>query len=136
MRVASQPIGGPHWDPLTKHVLLVCDNQKESQVTELALISLGYTVQTTCDGVDPLVSLRHDGYSGVVVDLDTPGRGRTLVGEIHQQFSSLPMITLTGLPDTEEAVQYLKLGVAEYLVKPISLEVTKAILERRFGEGR
>ena len=135
-RIASQPIGGPHWDPLTKHVLLICGNRKASEVTELALISLGYTVQTTCDGGDPLAYLRHDKFSGVVFDLDTSNRGREIIAEIRQQYRSLPMVTLTEFPDTEEAVQCMKIGVNDYLVKPISLEAVKAVLGRWFGEGR
>lgn len=136
MRVASQPVGGPHWDPSKRHLLLVCDNQQATEQTELELLSMGYTVQTTCDGTDPLICLQQDIFSGVILDLDTPSRGRKILAEIRDLYRSLPVITLTGFPDTEEAVQCLKVGVADYLMKPIEWETVKTTLERWFGERR
>src|SRR5262249_27047409 len=135
MGVASQPFGDPHRDPLTKHVLLICDNREASEAIEMELISLGLTVQTTWNG-QALVWLRHDKFSGVVLDLDSPGRHRDLLNEICDMYPSLPIIIVTEFPDTDEAVYALKIGVVDYVVKPLTRERIKDTIDRCLGPGR
>ena len=55
-----------------------------------------------------------------------------------EQFPSLPLIVISGYPDINLAVDLMKKGVKDYLVKPVEKEklleaVKKAISERYSG---
>ena len=133
VRVASLPSEGPYWDPLKKRILLISDDPKTLETLELALISIGYTVQTTHHREEALAFLRRDTFRSVMLDMDTPSRGLDMLREIRNLDGSLRIIMLTGFPDVEEAAKCFKVGVVDYLVKPIPLEKLKGVLERWSG---
>jgi two-component system capsular synthesis sensor histidine kinase RcsC len=133
VRVASQPSGGPYWDPLKKHILLISDDRQTLEKLELALISLGCTVQTSRDGAGALEFLRRGTFTGVMLDIDTPSRGQDMLREIRNLDGALPIITLSGVADVEEAATCFKAGAQEYLVKPIVLDALKRAVGRWSG---
>ena len=68
-----------------------------------------------------------------MLDMDTPSRGLDMLREIRNLDGSLRIIMLTGSPDVEEATKCFKVGVVDYLVKPIALDKLKGVLERWSG---
>ena len=57
------------------------------------------------------------------------------VAYFRREYASIPVIVLTGYPDVNLAVDFMKEGVVDYLVKPVKKEklievVTKAARQR------
>ena len=72
---------------------------------------------------------------------DTPCNGRVLVVDDEpdirkvvkmtlQKWPRVPIIVLTGFPDTDRATSFLRGGVIDYLVKPVEGEKLKAAVAR------
>jgi two-component system OmpR family response regulator len=61
----------------------------------------------------------------VITDLRMPqGRGQDVVARLirHPHTRRIPIVVLTGMLDNELRYRMLNLGVAEYLIKPVSFE--------------
>jgi two-component system, NtrC family, response regulator AtoC len=74
----------------------------------------------------------------LLTDLQLPdGKGVDLVGDLESR-ESTEVVMITGHASVESAVEALRLGATDYLVKPVDVERLKAILRRvpRTGELR
>ena len=74
----------------------------------------------------------------LLTDLQLPdGKGVDLVGDLEQR-ESTEVVMITGHASVESAVEALRLGATDYMVKPVDVERLKAILRRvpRTGELR
>lgn len=56
--------------------------------------------------------------------------GIELVGHVRQEYPNTPVIIISGISDQEHARGLLKLGVFEYLLKPLRLEVVEDSVKR------
>jgi DNA-binding NtrC family response regulator len=70
-----------------------------------------------------------------ITDIKLPGMdGVQLISYIHQNFPDVPVIAITGYSDIQTAVNVLKLGASDFVVKPFDLgavqESTRAALEK------
>jgi two-component system chemotaxis response regulator CheY len=66
--------------------------------------------------------------------------GVEAIGYFRKEYPSVPIIVITGFPDTNLAVSLMKKGVKDYLVKPVEKEkllaaVKKAVSERALSGG-
>ena len=104
-------------------ILVVDDEPRVCDFLVRALSKRGFVCRTAGDAEAAIgeVSLRSP--SLVITDLVMPGRdGRWLLGEIKRRWPELPVIVLTGDGEARTAVQCLKEGADDYLVKPVNLE--------------
>jgi DNA-binding NtrC family response regulator len=69
--------------------------------------------------------------SVALVDLRLPGKGgMDLLRDLHQLCADLQVVVLTGHGGVAEAVQAMRLGAYDFLVKPTKLEVLEQTLRR------
>src|SRR5437763_9045410 len=62
------------------------------------------------------------GFDAVVLDLMLPGRpGLEILGRLHSEKPTLPVIVLTARSEVEDRVAGLDAGAVDYLIKPFSL---------------
>ena len=72
----------------------------------------------------------------ILCDVRMPNiNGVEAISYFRREYPSIPVIVLTGFPDVKLAVDFMKQGVVEYLVKPVEKTklvdvITKAISER------
>lgn len=128
-------------------VLVIDDEEEVRKVVRLHLTKHGFDIieaedgekgiQKATEGDNPLM------LDAIICDIRMPKiDGKEAIAYFRQQFPSVPVIVLTGFPDVQLAVELMKKGVVEYLVKPVSKEqlvaaVQKAIKERvRIPETR
>jgi len=105
-----------------KHrILVVEDEDKLRRVIELQLVSSGYEVDQAGTAEEALrLSDRAD---LVLTDLRLPGMdGLELLSVLHRQDSRIPVILMTAFGTVEKAVEAMKAGAADFLVKPFSLD--------------
>jgi DNA-binding NtrC family response regulator len=113
------------------HILMAVD-------TTLRMSGLNHVV-TCADSREALAILQNKGASVVLLDLNMPHlNGRALMPRILEAFPDLPIIIITGTIDVETAVQSMKSGAFDYIVKPVeeSRLVTAIHQALRFGELR
>ena len=116
-------------------VLLVDDDQYLCQLLSEYLTGEGFTVATAADGEQALLQLRDGGKTDVVVlDIMMPKISGLDVLKQLRQFSSLPVIMLTGRGDDIDRILGLEMGADDYLAKPcnpreLSARI-KAVLRR------
>jgi two-component system, NtrC family, response regulator AtoC len=120
------------------HLLLVDDDPEALEwLSELAK-SEGFSVSQADSLRAARIHLSRLQPDLLLTDLQLPdGKGMDLVGDLETR-ESTEVVLITGHASVESAVEALRLGATDYLVKPIDVERLKAILRRvpRTGELR
>jgi two-component system chemotaxis response regulator CheY len=107
-----------------KHKILVVEDEAEIRKTiRLQLEGTIYEVLEAEDGEQGIQILDNENILEVVVilcDVRMPKvNGVEAVAYFRENYPSIPIIVLTGYPDTQLAVDFMKVGVVEFLVKPV-----------------
>ena len=67
----------------------------------------------------------------MICDIRMPKiNGVEAIAYFQKEYPRVPLIVLTGFPDTEMAASFLRQGVVDYLVKPVEGEKLKATVAR------
>jgi len=104
-------------------VLLVDDEKDFTEMLSLRLEESGEKVSVACDGIECLNMLKKENIDVVVLDIKMPGMdGIEVLQEIKKKFPLVEVVMLTGHGSTETAVQGMKLGAFDYLLKPASYD--------------
>ncbi|MFZ1289112.1 MAG: sigma-54 dependent transcriptional regulator [Melioribacteraceae bacterium] len=112
-------------------VLLVDDDNLVVISLKKVLIKLGYDVDVCMDGgkVEESVKL----YSPDIVLLDiylTTHNGLEILKILQQKFFHIPVIMITAYADVKIAVEAMKLGAFDFLLKPIEIDQLAIVLEK------
>lgn len=101
-------------------ILVVDDNEDFRSMLLDFLQSLGCTARGTGDGEAALALLREVTFDLLFVDLRLPGMdGLDLIRQAKSLQSLAPIIVVTGYASKESAIEAVRLGVTDYLEKPI-----------------
>ena len=120
---------------LIPNVLVVDDDETiRSQLLRLYSHS-GYTVVPVSSAEDALTQLAEGNIDFVITDIKLPGlSGIDLITNMQENFPDVPVIAITGFKDIDTAVNVLKHGAADFVVKPFDLgavqESTRLALEK------
>ncbi len=101
--------------------ILVVDDEESLRLTmKLKLKAAGFDVDVAEDGEAALEKLKGQKFDAVLLDINMPRMsGIEALGIIRQQFPQTEAIMLTGFADFSTAIECLKNGARDYLVKPI-----------------
>lgn len=125
----------------TGHILIIDDEAPLRQTLARILQRAGYEVTTAESGETGLALVASTEFDMLYMDLRMPGMpGLDALKIIHASHPNLPVVLFTAQPDLESAVEALRLGATDYLLKPLQpqvlLERTQAILSQREKERR
>ena len=117
-------------------ILVAEDNKNLCRLIETALAEAGYDVAIALGGDAALHELRSRPFDLVVSDMRMPGASGAAVFQEARGLPNPPeVILMTAFGDTREAVQMMKDGAADYLLKDFDPEELVArvrqVLERR-----
>jgi len=97
----------------------------------LLLEGEGYRVKTVQNGNEAINAIRGENYDLVISDIRMPGmNGLQLLEEITRQPGGPEMIIMTAYGSIETAIQALKNGARDFLLKPFSNELLKMTVSR------
>ena len=114
-------------------MMLVDDEERFLETTKKLLSKRGYDVITATSGAEALENLTKQIIHVVVLDVKMPGMdGITTLKEIKKQFTLVEVIMLTGHATVESAVDGLKSGATDYLMKPAEIDDLIAKTEEAF----
>jgi DNA-binding response OmpR family regulator len=123
------------------HILIVDDEASLRQTLARILQRANYEVTTTASGGEALKLLSEHAFDLVYLDIRMPDvNGLEILKTIHAKYPELPVILFTAQPDLNSAVEALRSGAIDYLLKPLKpqtiIERTRSILANKQKERR
>lgn len=84
---------------------------------------MGHKADVCGDGAEALAKNENDPYDLIVTDMKLPGLdGLTLIGRLKSGQSETDVVVMTGYGTIENAVECMKAGAIEYLIKPFTVD--------------
>jgi len=104
-------------------IMLVDDEERFLSTTQKLLTKKGIDVVTATSGAAALDMLNHKHIHVVILDVKMPGMdGNETLKEIKSRFPLVEVIMLTGHASVESAIDGLKSGATDYLMKPTEID--------------
>lgn len=112
-------------------ILVVDDDASQRRLIEFWLQEEGFSVVTASDGKAGLHSFEQKSPCLVITDLRMPGMdGLDLLGRIKDINPDTPVILITAFGTVGNAVDAMKLGAADYILKPLNPDELKLCVRR------
>lgn len=116
-------------------MMLVDDEERFLFTTKKLLSREGYEVLTVASGAEALEKLRTHNIHVVILDVKMPGMdGIATLKHIKREFPLAEVIMLTGHATVESAVEGLKSGATDYLMKPTDVRELLEKAEEAFAK--
>ena len=116
-------------------VQIIDDDESIRHSLSLLVRSLGYQAQSWVDGDAFLNAAPSLGPSCILLDLSMPGRdGLEVQADLQKRCCNWPIIFLSGSADVPRAVEAVRRGALDFLVKPAPKEDLERVLESAFSE--
>jgi two-component system response regulator FlrC len=123
-----------------KPILVVDDDPQMRAALTKAVERLGHRAVLAENGQEALAKLSHESFAMAITDMMMPKMdGLAFLKEVRQRSANLPVLVITGFGTIENAVETMKEGATDYLLKPFSFDtLTKKInsIMERLGGGR
>jgi DNA-binding NtrC family response regulator len=122
-------------------VLVVDDEKDIRKVVRMSLEKQGYYVIEAEDGQQAITLLNQGEHPMVIdviiTDIRMPNiNGLEAIEYFQREYRSISLIVLTGFPDLDLAMQLMKRGVTDYLVKPVEREKLTTAVANALGQRR
>src|SRR5713226_4043714 len=118
----------PPSEPTT--ILVVDDEEGIRQALERFLTRLGYRVITAWDAAEALAQITPGAAQAMLCDIRMPNMsGVELVPKALAQDADLAIVMLTAIDEPRTAIECLKLGAFDYLIKPVDLDELEMSLQ-------
>jgi len=111
--------------------ILLVDDEEEFVATLAERLQLrGMNAQIATNGEDALQLIESDPPRIIILDVMMPGLGGLeVLKRIKAQHPDIHVIILTGHGSTKEGIEGMRLGAADYLMKPINIEELIKIMQ-------
>ena len=112
-------------------VLVTDDEPDVRKLVRMVLTKAGYDVVEAEDGAKA-IQILNTGENRlmldvIICDIRMPKvNGMEAIAYFRKEYPRVPLIVLTGFPDTDMATSLLRQGVTDYLVKPVEAEKLRA----------
>jgi two-component system response regulator HydG len=110
-------------------VLVVDDSLEMLELLQRQLKSMGMITFRASNVPDAIELLKHTAVDLLITDLQMPEiNGMQLVHYVKEHYPELPVLVVTGYPSISGAVEAVKSGVIDYLVKPFTqMELSQSV---------
>ena len=112
-------------------VLIVDDDKLSREFLAHATEALGFEAHAVPSGAAALQALSEDSFDLVLTDLRMPEMdGLSLVERIQAEHAGVPTVVVTAHGSIDDAVKALRLGAADFLMKPCSPDTLAMVIDR------
>ena len=121
----------------SQRILAVDDEPSMRRLLQISLRQAGYQPILAENGRQAMELLRERGADMVVSDLHMPGMGGLqLLQAMRDEGLDIPVIIITAQGEIKTAVEAMKLGASDYLLRPFDLETLEIAINRAFSVSR
>jgi two-component system response regulator AtoC len=118
-------------------VLVVDDEARMRRVLEIMLQKMGHETRAASNGREALALAQHESFDLVLTDLRMPEMdGVALLDALRAQSVEAPVILLTAYGTVESAVEAMKKGAYDYVLRPFDVEAVERIITRALTAER
>ena len=126
--------------PRPLRILVMEDDIDQAELVQRTLEDAGYDVEVTHDGESGLAKFQSHAYDVVIVDHQMPGKDSMEVLHTLVAWSDIaPMVMINGQGDETVALEAMKLGAGDYIVKDVAgnyLTLLPAVVEQLLEQQR
>lgn len=120
-----------------KTILAVDDEPSMRRLLEISLRQAGYQPVVAADGKEALQRIKNQTIDLVVSDLHMPSmNGLELLKNIRLENETLPFIMVTAQGEIKTAVEAMKLGASDYILRPFDLETLEIAIAKALSVKR
>ena len=126
----------------SKPIRILCleDDRGLARLLQKKMIRQGFAVDLVHDGPTGIDILHSEDYDALIVDHKMPGKsGLEVIRQLAANGKLLPTLMVTGAGDEKLAVEALKLGAGDYIVKDAEgtyLELLPAVIRKLLDQKR
>ena len=136
----NEPPNKPLDKSPTPRILIADDEPLYLRTTAALLRKAGFECTCAADGEAALEALAREPFDLVLSDLNMPGNLKLeLLQEGRRRWPQVPLIVITGAPSLPTAIESVRLGIADYLLKPVKYEdllsSVRRALDQRTSDG-
>jgi DNA-binding NtrC family response regulator len=118
-------------------ILIIEDEAKMRRLLELNLGEDGFKTVSAPDAETGLRLLASESVDLVLTDLKLPGMsGLELLQAVKRQSAALPVVVMTAFGSVETAVDAMKAGATDYVLKPFSLAEMRMVVHKELDVSR
>lgn len=118
----------------TERVLVIDDEPRGREILSLLLTDQGYEVKTVASGRQALAMIAQFNADLILLDLRLPDVDGGLLLRLLREHTRANVIIITGYPTAETAVESFRLGVFDYLTKPIDNDLLLRTVARALAK--
>jgi DNA-binding NtrC family response regulator len=120
--------------PERASILIVEDEPKMRRLLELQLAEEGFQARIAADAETGLQMLGKETFDVVVTDLKLPGMsGLEFLQAVKRVNADLPVVIMTAFGTVESAVDAMKAGASDYVLKPFSLAELVLVIRKELA---
>jgi response regulator RpfG family c-di-GMP phosphodiesterase len=135
--LSGDPLQTPAEISEAPRILVVDDEQVIRDILSEFLSMEGYVVRSVDSGERALTELRLRPYDMVISDLKMPGiSGIELLERISNESIDVLTVIMTGFGTVETAIQAMKKGAYDYILKPFKVEEVMHVVRRGLERQR
>src|SRR5918911_1581110 len=123
---------------MAKERILVVDDEQNARVALRTILSEeGYEIAEAADGEEALALMAGFAPSAVLADVRMPRMdGITLLKRAREQGSDAVFVMMTAFASIESAVEAMRAGAENFLVKPLDVNAVLVVLEKALEKRR
>ncbi|MGA2718962.1 MAG: sigma-54 dependent transcriptional regulator [Candidatus Acidiferrales bacterium] len=120
-----------------KAILVVEDEAKLRRLVELQLADEGFQVQSAPDAESALQILNKESFDLLLTDFRLPGmNGLDFLQAAKRIDAQMPVVIMTAYGSVESAVDAMKAGASDYVLKPFSLAELVLVIRKELDTNR
>ncbi len=119
------------------NILVIDDEDIMREYVEESLVRAGHVVKSAPSGKEGIAAFAQGSFDLVITDLKmTPMDGIEVVRRVRRERSAVPCIVMTAYGTIETAVQAMKDGAEDYILKPFTPDELEIAVARALERGR
>ncbi len=113
---------------------MVDDEAQMRKALEAVLERKGYEVVVAENGAEALLKIKAGAFDAMITDIKMPGMsGIELLRSVRAVNPSLPILMMTAYGTIENAIEAMKEGASDYILKPFPSEIIESAVARALG---
>ena len=110
--------------------VLIVDDELGTRESLRMILKNEYDLIIACSGREALQFLNEEVPSIILLDMMMPGEDGLKVLETIRQMTGIPVIMITALKSVKSAVQAMKMGAFDYIVKPFNVDEIRIVIRK------